>query len=395
MSMNYRLPRCNPEEAGIDPAAILAFVSTAEQTIFHLHSFMLLRHGQVVAEGWWYPWKAETPHMLYSLSKSFTSSAVGMAVAEGRLSVEDQVIAYFPEATPKKVSQNLSAMKIHHLLSMSTGHHQDTSDEVFPSSTPFKKFLSLEVEHVPGTYFVYNTAATFVLSAIIQKVTGRTLLDYIKPRLFDPLGIQGTSWESHPNGVNFGGYGLNITTEDIATFGQLYLQKGDWKGERILTEAWVEAATRKQVSNGDNPNDDWCQGYGYQFWRCRHNLYRGDGAFGQFCIVMPEQDAVLAITAGVPDMQAVLNVVWDKLLPALDRKQLPASEMGSSALVDKLRSLAIDPPTGAATSKIASRVNQQTYSFEPNYVGLGSLRFNFSEQSGSLTYELVDQTVRN
>ncbi|MBW7461807.1 serine hydrolase, partial [Paenibacillus sepulcri] len=152
--------------------------------------------------------------------------------------------------------------------------------------------LAAPVEHEPGTHFVYNSGATYMLSAILQKVTGQTLLEYLQPRLIEPLGIKGAAWDVCPRGINVGGWGLNVTTEDIARFGQLYLQKGMWNGQRLLTEEWIAEATSSQISNGDGGVNDWAQGYGYQFWRCRHGVYRGDGAFGQFCIVMPEQDAV-------------------------------------------------------------------------------------------------------
>src|SRR5262249_17904140 len=158
---------------------------------------------------------------------------------------------------------------------------------------------------------------TYMLSAIVQKTAGLTVLDYLRPRLFEPLGIEDPTWGTSPQGVSLGGYGLSIRTEDIARFGQLYLQKGEWQGRQLLPTTRVQAATSRQVSNGSSPQSDWDQGYGYQFWRCRHGAFRGDGAFGQYCLVMPEQDAVLAITSGVKDMQAVLNLVWDKLLPAL------------------------------------------------------------------------------
>jgi hypothetical protein len=383
------LPRCTPEEQGIQSTAIADFVSTAEKTITSLHSFMLLRRGSVVAEGWWYPWRPETPHMLFSLSKSYTSTAVGLAIAEGRMTVDDPVLRFFPTDAPKKVSDNLAAMKVHHLLSMSTGHDLDTTERVFRSHNPFKAFLSLPVEHTPGTHFVYNTAASFVLSAIIQKLTGQTLLEYLASRLFEPLGIVGATWETHPNGVNIGGWGLNIKTEDIARFGQLYLQKGKWNGQQILPESWVETATRKQVSNGDDPNSDWTQGYGYQFWLCRHNIYRGDGAFGQFCVVMPEQEAVLAMTAGVADMQTVLNVVWDKLLPAMGNDHLPMDRATHERLMHTLNCLTIDPSQGAATSLLAANLSGKTYTFEPNYETLHSLRFDFGEDACTLTYHVL------
>jgi CubicO group peptidase (beta-lactamase class C family) len=393
MTTTNILPRSAPELQGIPSAVITAFVKAAQKSIQSLHSFMLLRHGIVVAEGWWYPYRSEAPHMLFSLSKSFTSTAVGFAVAEGRLSVDDSVLSFFPEDAPKKVSANLAAMKVRHLLSMSTGHDQDATDRSLrrKDRNAAKAFLSLPVEHEPGTHFVYNSAASYMLSAIVQKLTGQALLNYLTPRLFEPLGIQGATWESYVNNegaaVNFGGWGLNVKTEDIARLGQLYLQMGVWNGKRLLSEAWVKEATSKQISNGDDPTTDWTQGYGYQFWRCRHTIYRGDGAFGQYCIVMPEQDAVMAITAGVPDMQAVLNLVWDILLPAMRADPLPADEAVVKKLARTLKGLKLAPPKDTEASPLAARLSGKTYSFEHNYETLQSLSFDF--KADRVTYQLT------
>ena len=323
---------------------------------------MLLRHGQVVAEGWWAPYAPERPHMLFSLSKSFTSTAIGLAVAEGRLSVDDPVLSFFPEDAPAKVSANLAAMRVRHLLSMSTGHAEDTTGYMWRRRDQQlgAGFLARPVKYEPGTHFLYNTGATYMLSAILQKLVGTRMLHYLQPRLFDPLGIVGATWETCPQGIDTGGFGLSVKTEDIACLGQLYLQKGVWNGQRILSEAWVQEATSFQVSNAAaQSNPDWQQGYGYQFWRCRHNAYRGDGAFGQYCIVMPDQDAVLAITSGVKDMQAVLDLVWSALLPALGTAPLPANSGAQQALARKLATLALPPVQGQASSPWAARVSGQ------------------------------------
>jgi CubicO group peptidase (beta-lactamase class C family) len=341
------LPRSTPEAQGVDPVALLAFIEAADKNIDGLNSFMLIRHGQVVAETWWAPYAASSPHSLYSLSKSFTSTAVGLAIAEGKLSIDDEVLKFFPDDAPAEPSANLKAMRVSDLLRMATGHQ---SEPPRPANQSWvKAFLAHPVPFKPGTHFLYNTSATYMLSAIVQKVTGQTLLDYLKPRLFDPLGIEKPTWEMSPQGIATGGYGLSIRTEDIAKFGQLYLQKGMWQGKRLVPEAWIEVATTRQVANGSNPKSDWDQGYGYQFWRCRHGAYRGDGAFGQYCIVLPEQDAVIAITSGVKDMQAVLNLIWDKLLPAMRASPLPADEATHKKLTDKLKGLTLRPQTGSAT----------------------------------------------
>ena len=272
-----QLEHSSPEAQGVSSTAILAFVEEAEENLDALHSFMLLRHGQVVAQGWWAPYGPEHPHQLYSLSKSFTSTAVGMAVAEGLLKLDDDVLSFFPEDAPAEPSDNLQAMRMRQLLSMSTGHTQDNTFDREDGNW-IRGFLEQPVEHKPGTYFFYNTGATYMLSAIVQKVSGVTLLDYLQPRLFEPLGIEGATWESSPQGINVGGWGLKIKTEDIARLGQLYLQKGVWRGRRLLSEEWEKEATSHQVSNGSNPESDWDQGYGYKFWRCRHNV-RVDAAY--------------------------------------------------------------------------------------------------------------------
>jgi CubicO group peptidase (beta-lactamase class C family) len=355
------LPRSSPEAQGVSSAAVLSFVESADRDIDSLHSFLLVRHGHVVAEGWWTPYSAESRHSLYSLSKSFTSTAVGLAVAEGKLSVDDEVLKFFPEDAPSNPSGNLRAMRVSDLLRMSTGHQTEPprSDD-----QPWTRaFLAHPVPFKPGTHFVYNTSATYMLSAIVQKVTGQTVLDYLQPRLFGPLGIEGPTWETSPQGITTGGYGLSVRTEDIARFGQLYLQKGRWQGRQLVPESWIEAATARQTSNGSSPNSDWDQGYGYQFWRCRHGVYRGDGAFGQYCIVLPQHDAVIAITSGVRDMQAVLNLIWDKLLPAMKSSPLAADDATRANLERRLKSLSLRPPEGAASP---AKFSGKRYVFPPN-----------------------------
>jgi CubicO group peptidase (beta-lactamase class C family) len=373
------LPRSSPESQGVSSAEVLAFVEAADRTIDALHSVVIVRHGQVVAEGWWAPYASESPHSLYSLSKSFTSTAVGLAIAEGKLSLDDQIVKLFAEEAPPSPALNQKAMRIRDLLRMSTGQQTEPprkADEPWATT-----FLAHGVPFKPGTHFLYNTSATYVLSAAVQKRTGQTVLDYLTPRLFEPLGIRKPTWETSPQGISAGGYGLSVRTEDIAKFGQLYLQKGEWQGKQVVPASWVQEATARQTSNGSNPDSDWDQGYGYQFWRCRHGAYRGDGAFGQYCIVLPEEDAVIAITSGVRDMQAVLNLVWNKLLPALKPAPLSADEAAQTKLDRFLKSLSLRVPENNATH---ADVAGKKYVFPTNDRKLESITLESNGQDSTV-----------
>jgi len=384
------LPRSAPEAQGVSSSALLSFVEAADATQT-MHSLVVLRHGQVVAEGWWSPYAAESPHSLYSLTKSFTSTAIGFAVAEGKLSIDDPVLSFFPELAPKEPSENLKQMRVRDLLSMNAG--QTGEVDFWHTDEVTKAFLSHPVPFKPGTHFMYNTPASYMLSAILQKVNGVTTEEYLTPRLFEPLGFGEIHWEKSKEGVSQGGFGLSVRTEDIAKLGQLYLQKGNWNGSQVLPAAWVQAASLRQTSNGSNPNSDWEQGYGYQFWRCRHDGFRGDGAFGQFCVVLPKQDAVIAITSGVGDMQGVLNLVWDELLPAFEKDALPEDAAAHDALQKKLAGLTLIPLKNSvegAEEKIAGK----TFEFPENDQKLESAALETDDAGTTLILKLRGEEQR-
>ncbi|HYF64943.1 MAG TPA: serine hydrolase [Herpetosiphonaceae bacterium] len=377
------LPRTSPEYQGVASSALLRFVDALDHQIDEVHSFMLLRHGSVIAEGWWSPYGREHPHLLFSLSKSFTATAVGLALAEGRFSLDDPVLAFFPDEAPADQSDLLAALRVRHLLSMTTGQAGDAWSAMVgrPDGDWIAGFLGDPVVAAPGSRFVYNTGATYMLSAIVRKTTGINLLEYLGPRLFAPLGIENARWQESPQGITVGGIGLSLRTEDVARFGQLYLQKGLWGGRRILPQAWVEEATALQIAQGDHGEPDWTQGYGYQFWRCRHGAYRGDGVFGQFCIVMPDQDAVLAITGGVDvfAMQPLLNLVWDHVLPAMGAGPLAEDAASQRRLSARLASLRLPAGRGQAGSPMAAAVSGRPYRAEANALGIETITLDFAE----------------
>jgi CubicO group peptidase (beta-lactamase class C family) len=320
-----------PEALGVASSAITAFIDAAAAGAFEVHSLLVARHGRIAACGWWAPYRREAPHSLYSVSKSFTSTAVGFAVAEGKLKLSDRVVDFFPQQAPKKIDAHLAALRVEHLLTMSVGQASDTTPLVSHSQDWTSTFLSQPIVNEPGSEFVYNSAASYMLSAIVQKVSGEKLVDYLRPRFFDPLGLPAMRWAESPQGVNTGGWGLNATTDTLFKFGQFYLQKGQWNGRQLLPAAWIEQATSFHIQPPAPPgmvlddlkkSSDAHQGYGYQFWRCRYGGYRADGLLGQFCIVKPELDAVIVMTARTIDPQGLLNLLWEHLLPGFGERPL-------------------------------------------------------------------------
>ncbi len=316
------LPRSTPLQEKVSTVAIEAFSKSLDRLAdAKIRGFMLSRNGKVIAEQYWTPYSAENKNLVYSLSKSFTSSAVGIAYDEGLIDLNAQAISFFPELDLSQVDENTKKIRVRDLLAMDTGHNDDTTVKVLfsPESDWEKTFFTFGAEHEPGTYFVYNTGATYILSSIITRVTGVNVLEYLKPRLFEPLGFGDYTGDIKEGNVFTGGWGLMVTLEDINKLGILYLNKGVYNGKRIISEEYVTMATSVQSDNGragrDNESIDWSSGYGFQFWICSHNSYRGDGAFGQYCLVMPEQNAVLTLMSETADMQVILNRVWEILQP--------------------------------------------------------------------------------
>jgi len=394
------LPRSFPEAQGVSSQGIIDFLDAVAKSKHELHSMMFLRHGKVIAEGWWNPYKPEFRHTLYSTSKSFTATAIGFAVTEKKISVKDKVISFFPEDLPDTVSPFLSNLEIKDLLSMSAGMDPDPTFKVATSENWIKAFLSTPVLNEPGTKFLYNSVATYMLSAIVQKVTGEKVVDYLKPRLFEPLAIEGMDWEVDPKGINCGGWGLRLKTEDMAKFGEFFLQKGKWNGKQVLPESWIDEATTLKIYQApDAPqskkdSSDWMQGYCYQMWRCRHNCFRGDGAYGQYIIVMPDQDAVLAITAETGDMQDEINLVWQYLLPAIKNEKLNENSSLSALLKQKLATLALPIPATGKNSPVLSKVSGKTFVFDTNDKKIRSMKLEFKDELCQLSM-LMDSSNYN
>jgi CubicO group peptidase (beta-lactamase class C family) len=311
--------------------AMEGFFEAAAADSMDVHSVMIVKDGNVIYSHWQSEGVDSVPHVLHSVSKTFTATAVGLAIADGKMALTDKVIDYFPDKLPADVSDNLKAMTVRDLLTMSCGHDVEPSWRGDSDQDWVTIFLAHPVVHEPGTFYLYNSLGTYMLSAIVQQVTGEKVVDYLTPRLFEPLHIDKPKWEESPQGINCGGWGLYLKTEDLAKMGQLLLQKGEWNGKQLIPAEWVAEMSKKQVES-INPGtrieqaeergmtketSDWMQGYGYQMWRCRPGCFRADGARGQYIIVVPDKNAVIAITSNVEDLQGELNLVWNRILPVL------------------------------------------------------------------------------
>lgn len=390
-----RLPRSTPEEQGVASGGLAGLVRALQSGPPELRSIMVLRHGHVVAEGWAAPYGPDRPSALYSLSKTFTASAVGLAVGEGLVGLDDLVVDLLPDAVPADGLSDderarLGRLTVRHLLTMTTGHDEDASPGAIEGHTDWLAgFLAQPLVHEPGTHFVYNTIATYALSGIVQRASGQRLLEYLRPRLLEPLGIVGATWEQSPTGVDTGGFGMSATTEDVAALGELLLRDGVWQGRRLLPEGWVALASTAHVPAGTAPDDDrsdWAQGYGFQVWRSRHG-FRGDGAFGQYCLVLPEQDVVVAMTSAVRDLQLPLDAVWEHLLPALADGPFPPDEPGRAALAQALGGLAVAWPAGAPSSPAAARLDGRRIVLDGEPYGIRACTVDVGPDQDTLRFE--------
>jgi CubicO group peptidase (beta-lactamase class C family) len=344
------LPRSVPSAQGMDAASVLALLDRLSERSVECHSIMVVRHGHVVAEGWWEPYSADRPHLLYSLTKSFLSVAVGFAVSDGLLSLDDRVAEVLDDHVPAEFSARARQLSVRHLLTMTTGHRADTLADAWrlEPADLVKGFLRVPAPDPVGTRHAYNNPTTFVLARMVERVTGLSVPELLDDRLFGPMGVEGAEWDRVASGATFGFHGLHLRTEAVAAFGELMLRRGRWRGQQLITSDWVDQATSPQVQTLQSDDGwrttDWLQGYGYQFWMSRHG-YRGDGAMGQYCLVVPQHDLVVAMTAAANDLQAPLDAVWDCLLPGTRGAGSPGDDQ---LLAERLRQLSLPQPTGDA-----------------------------------------------
>lgn len=377
-SSNSPLPRTTPEQVGIPSSAIEAFLDLVEAKQYAVHSLMILRHGQVAAEGWWHPYNSQIPHHVYSFSKSVVSIAIGMAIDEGYLHLEDKIAGFFSDKITSKADKKIYDVTLRHLLTMSTGTIFNEVYVIYDGDW-VAKYLNSPFQFSPGEKWHYNSLNTYMLSAILQQATGQSLCDYLRPRLFSPLGIGDVEWSTCPNGIEAGGWGLHLCTEDLAKFALLCLNRGSWEGRQLVSSHWIDEATAFQIDNSTTPVGevqivDNVAGYGYQFWMCRtKGIYRADGAFGQFAVIWPEKDMVILTTAGQGPQDVILDAIWDTIIYPMIEKDgtslwLPSGQPvpAGESLQKRLRRLSLLPQELRPRSALEKKISGERYLLHQN-----------------------------
>jgi|LSQX01.1.fsa_nt_gb CubicO group peptidase (beta-lactamase class C family) len=331
----------SPESQGLSSQAVLDFIDDIEKNNLELHSFMVLRHGKVLAEGWWQPYRPDVAHTMFSVSKSIIGTAIGFAIAEGKIALNTKVYELFPEYVPKKISDAAKTLTVEHLLTMTSGKVEtimyNTQKTGWISSYLKAPFISN-----PGRKFEYASENSYMLSAIIKRVSGQNAVDYLNPRLFEPLGIEKPFWETDTSGIEAGGWGLELKTEDMAKIIQCYLNRGKWNGRQVIPEFWAKTAGEEHIPKTPGVAPDHGSGYGYQIWRNSvPNSFRFDGVFSQMAIALEDYDACIVITGGEPIESAVLEAVWRHFTTDFKNEPLPENPEALEALKKRLGNLSL------------------------------------------------------
>ena len=374
------LPRSTPEEQGVPSKALIAlFDSLHALPLTDMHAVVVMRHGKVIGEMYPKPYAPEYRHTMYSCSKTFVGIAVGLAIEDNRLRLDDRVAAFFPEQLPDSVSKDLASMTVRDLLTMASGVKPDWNMRSRGKEW-IRTFLSKPVE-APGTKYAYDSMVSYMLAAVVQKVTGKKLTEYLQERVFTPMNVTEWAWEESPEGVNTGGWGVHIQPESLAKFGQLILNEGRWEGKQLVPTEWIREMCKKHRETGREV-------YGYHIWHCggHDGAVRADGALGQYVISVLDKDMVVVMTeATLGNGRDQRRLIWDVLLPEMKDEPLPANKKDYQKLLKKQEGYKLAEVKGKASSAFASNWENKIIELGKNTFGWKSLKLNFGKKQVTMT----------
>ncbi len=409
--MRKEFERTAPEDVGIRSEGILRFLDAVEPGLTEMHGLVIMRHNKICCEGWWAPYAPGMPHMCASLTKTYMGTAIGIAIREGLLTLDTHVTEIFPEYVPEKPSEYFDELTIRHILTMGSGM------TAFPEMEGgwVKNFIAMPLNHKPGTSFWYNSVGSTFLGKVIEKLTGKDVYEYLSEKLFPYIGINSKNIMHGiaPEGMDMWAWRTVSTTEDNLRLMKLYMDGGTVDGQRILPEEYVRLATSKQIENANEAalqrgDMEACSGYGYQMWMCsRPGAYRADGAAGQFSIVIPDKDMIVAMNQNAPNgnPNMVLKKLWECLMPYVEDGPVEKDEDAAMRLSYRMKHLAIEAPEfrpyGEAKASASGSYQAISGSFDlyclgmyaPEAAPVREFAIDFREMEGSVTWTGKDNTA--
>lgn len=388
MSDLYSLPRAEyPEQVGVDSKVVKELIDAIEEQNKNIHSFVIVRHGVVAAECYRKPFAKEIPHAMYSVSKSFTSCAIGIAIGEGLISLDDKVKDFFPEYTENMHDKRLDMLTVEHLLTMTSGKNPSLLNDKSKGGW-LDYFFSCPWYNDPGKEWKYISENMYVLCAIITRVTGLTVREYLKPRFFDILGIEYPFWETDENGIEAGGWGIYVKTEDIAKMMLMFKNDGVFNGQQILP-AWY--AQRARCDRGDLTRGYGVEGgYGFCIWTQNGNSnYRADGMFSQFGLVFENYDAIFAVNCGEPEEEQTRQFLY-QFLPRMFTDETNTDKPEKELKIEELKGAVLDIPFPASDSEFREKIDGSTIRFHKPIL-LNLIKFPMSILPLAVTYMTTDK----
>ncbi len=381
---------CRPEEIGVSPEWVADYINKITDMGKMCHSFLMMRHGKVFAEGYWKPFGKDWKHRMYSVSKTFVSAAIGMLIDEGRIKLTDKICDYFPDKLPKDLHPLIAEMTIRDMLLMATCHKVSTYQRYDKDwlATFFEPHF--EPDHKAGTEFRYDTSATYTMDVLVERLTGKTFLNYLIDKGLGDIGFSKDAWcVEAPEGYAWGGSGVMCTTRDLARFASVFANGGTVGGKKLLSREYVEDATANHISNDEGKHDAMHgHGYGYQIWRTFNNTYSFCGMGGQLAIIIPEKDMLFVCTSDtqgdVDGYAPFYNVLFDTVVDRASDDKLPFDDGAYAKLTDLLDGLEANMPRGEKTSPMAKTVDGVSYSVEENKMGINGFEISFSDVGGTV-----------
>lgn len=386
---HFPLSTFPPEHMGISSGSILRFLEKLDESRLCMHSFVLVRHGAIACEGYWAPYTAESLQRMYSVTKSFVGVAIGLLAYDGYVRLDDPVITYFPDKVIKQPHPYTEQMTIRDLLRMSTVHTR-TATQIVPHPDLLKAFFNVTPSHRPGTVFNYDTGASVVLSALVERCTRMPLLEYLRMKALSKMGFSDNAYCQKIGSVSHGGSGLLCTAHDLAKFALLCMQQGNWYGFQLVPKDYMRLATSKQIDTHFAQPGHGAFGYGYQFWRTDHNGFCMFGMGGQLAICLPQENLVLVTTADVMDnpggVDLIFQAFWDTIYKELQDDSIPEDAEDAACLYEKLAALRVRHVEGNTDSPIARQVGGRRFRMDDNPSIYKELSVGFGPNYGTLEY---------